>query len=280
MKLAFCRAFSHIMAHIIRTKILPTLIIIAGLGTALYLGTKTGKVDSKNRFLAAIESVKSNDSSLSFERVGTSEAMPQGAQNSSKEAQASNNLTDLLAKSYLSEVAKKNPNLAGAQTLTLPEETALQDEIASQVTNGIASKIYGRIDVRTLDNSDPSAERKYIEAFGKLTQKNFGARQDGLDVILSALLEKQNPEPLRTYLDGASAQVNDLLALETPASLVDFHIKNLNLWQKKISVYGALLDLESDPLKSYIALQSIESIVSENESLQTRLDSIVKKLNS
>ena len=275
------------MTNIDPRKIISALILIAGVGTAVYLGSETSEKTSKEKFLASIEAIKNKDPFLAYEKSplvdfsGLSQETSEGTPNQAGgDSALGNNLTDNLAKLYLGEIAKRNPTLAGAETLTLPNESSLNELMAAQITQGIKSKTYTRKDIRISEVSGLSAERVYLESFAAITQKNFKNVSGGIDRFLGALLEKKNSEPLRKYIEAASAEIADLLALETPRSLADLHLENLNLWQKKISVYGALFDSENDPLRSFPALQSIESLFSENKLLDEKFSEFFGKLNS
>ena len=275
------------MTNIDPRKIISALILIAGVGTAVYLGSETSEKTSKEKFLASIEAIKNKDPLLAYEKsLSTDSSEPSRAVSGKTPDQTggdlatNNNLTDNLAKLYLEEIAKRNPTLAGAETLTLPSESSLDELVAAQITQGIKSKTYTRKDIRISEVSGLSAERVYLESFAATTQKNFKNVSRGLDSMIGALFEKKNQGPLRKYVEAASAEIADLLALETPKTLVGLHLEILNLWQKKISVYDALLDSENDPLRSYLALQSIESIIYENETLDKKLGDLAKKFNS
>ena len=247
------------------------------------MGLGSGEKSNKEKFLASIEAIKNKDPLLAYEKSPSTdsvgERVGQASVKSKNDRAASNKLTANLAKLYIGEIAKRNPTLAGAETLTLPGESSLEEVMAAQIAQGIQSKTYTKKDVRASEASGVSAERAYLESFVLITQKNFAGTR-GIDEMLGAFIEKQNPAPLQKYIDSATTQVADLLALETPKSLASFHLENLNLWQKKISVYGSLLESENDPLRSYVALQSIESIISENEALDKKLDDLARKFNS
>lgn len=273
------------MAKMRSRKIMSFLILALGVATAISLGSGGDKKDSRDGFLASIEAIKNRDpflaykkSSFSVDSLGTagspSEKNKIGSSNSAE------NLTTALANIYLGEMARKNPNLAGAKTLTLPNESSLEKLIAEQITQGIQSKVYSKKDIRVSETSSASTERAYMESFAALTQKNFKSVSGSIDQFLVSLFEKKNPGPLRNYIEAATAEVSDLLALETPESVLDLHLEILNLWEKKISVYGAFLDSEKDPLRGLVALQSIGSIISENESLEKKLRDLVEKINS
>ena len=79
-------------------------------------------------------------------------------------------------------------------------------------------------------------------------------------------------------MDIAGKEMSDLLALRVPTQLSAWHLQNLNLWEKKLVVYNAILDLNNDPLKATLAIQEINNVGQENEDLQNTLNNYVKKL--
>src|SRR3989344_2586781 len=198
------------MTNIDPRKIISALILIAGVGTAVYLGSETSEKTSKEKFLASIEAIKNKDPLLAYEKsLSTDSSEPSRAVSGKTPDQTggdlatNNNLTDNLAKLYLEEIAKRNPTLAGAETLTLPSESSLDELVAAQITQGIKSKTYTRKDIRISEVSGLSAERVYLESFAATTQKNFKNVSRGLDSMIGALFEKKNQGPLRKYVEAA-----------------------------------------------------------------------------
>ena len=81
-----------------------------------------------------------------------------------------------------------------------------------------------------------------------------------------------NTDGLETYAKIATNQIDDLMALETPSLWKSFHLQNLNLWYKKLSVFNAFLNLGNDSLKTILAFQRLPDIMEETVNLQSVLE--------
>ena len=74
--------------------------------------------------------------------------------------------------------------------------------------------------------------------------------------------------------------INDLLEIPAPNSMSAIHIEFLNLWQKKLTTYQAIKNMNTDPLMAYLALQQIPEIIQEDTNLQSVLIERYKELTN
>lgn len=194
------------------------------------------------------------------------------------------NLTELLIQEYEKEFLKLNQN--GPQTINGKtgikpiSEESFQNLIEKKVSEDISFEYFSEKDIKISEDNSVEAQGNYLNLFGAIIQKNFGNFKTPITDIIDRAIEKQKTDDLEKYLNIASNQINDLLALETPSRWKEFHLQNLNLWQKKLTVYTAILNYKDDPLKGVIALKQVENLIDESENIQTVLENRIKELNS
>ncbi len=185
--------------------------------------------------------------------------------------QSGYNVTDYVSHAYLREFLGKNENLFGhpeavAQGVNLNiADPTLPENVTDTVFNFEPFKTK---DIKISQETGSAAEIAYLEAINAIGQKNFSSFTGNLTDILGAWLDKKDSGPLQKYLSSIDNEIKDLQQLAVPTNWQEFHLRNLNLWQKKKTVYQAILESDNDPLKSYLAAQEIDNIIGENANLQ------------
>lgn len=261
-------------------KIFALIIILGGIGISLTL-INHGPV--KNGDFFGFVTRPGSNPSLNYKNSASVSAEFSN-QNPSSDETKTDNMTDALINGYIREFAVLNQN--GPQTINgktgikpISEET-FQGLIESKVNEDISFENFSEKDIKISEDNSLEAQSDYLKSFGAITQKNFGNFKTPITDIINKAIEKQKTDDLERYLNIAANQINDLLALQTPARWRAFHLQNLNLWQKKLTVYAAILNYKDDPLKGVIALKQVESLIDESENIQTVLENRIKELNS
>ncbi len=262
-------------------KLIALAILLLGAGVFIWNVTPRNPRDGGNPSLTLSSGSVNSDQGLRYVRdsgapaVGTQPLRPTPAENPG-------NLTDLLAQLYVSKVVAQNQGLPPrGGPMKVPPDTAIAEAIQEQVVQGFRyERLYTARDVRTIADASADAQLEYLTAFRAATAKNFAAIRKSIFDMVSDLATKQDDRALRAYVAAIPKQIDDLLTLRVPAPWSVFHIENLNLWEKKLEVYTALLNSADDPLKAYLALQELGSIDAENRSLQTLLNENVSDLGS
>ena len=85
---------------------------------------------------------------------------------------------------------------------------------------------------------------------------------------LQKFLEENNPDLLNYLIKAIPSHIDDLLILEVPSLWASAHLQMLNIWQEKLAIYQAVVDMQSDPLKTYVALQQFTDVVQKDLDLQ------------
>jgi hypothetical protein len=65
-----------------------------------------------------------------------------------------------------------------------------------------------------------------------------------------------------------------------PQQLKTWHLQSVNLWEKKIIVFRAILNMGSDPLKTILAMKEVDGINKETVNLQNVMNDFIGDLNN
>ena len=84
----------------------------------------------------------------------------------------------------------------------------------------------------------------------------------------AVFFQKENPRLLQELVENIPPYVTGMLELHAPRNWEGVHLATINLWQKKLTAYKALLEIENDPLGGYLALQKLPEFVQEDVDLQ------------
>ncbi len=208
--------------------------------------------------------------------------LPPAALDDSSSRQA--NLTDVLADSYLREILAQNPEgptlVEGEKRVRVPDVSSLEDIAESGLTAKIAVREFSSRDVRVSSDNSKEAQLAYIKQLESVTTKNFSGFRTSIIDLLDGWMTTQNPALFDSYLQIVSKQIDGLLQISTPSLWTTFHVQHINMWQKKLTLFTALSELENDPLKAYVALQEIPAVFDEGLDLQSVLEEKIDALST
>lgn len=181
-----------------------------------------------------------------------------------------NNLTDQLAQTLSQNILQANGSVTsnGTSTIRLPSSDYMSNALDASMNQGLQFPIFTDKDIRVGKDNSVGAQLAYINNLGKVTDNNFSGFKVSVTDMLDNFFKQNNSAPLAKYVDIAGNQVNGLLALEVPEQMKVWHIQNLNLWEKKLVVYRAILNFDSDPLKAVLAAKEVDNVITETNDLQ------------
>ncbi len=255
-----------------KRKIISAVIILSGLVLFLViLNLPSGNAPKP----LSVEGGGTYDSGFQYKTSQDRNSFANPTQASS-ELSTGDNLTELLAKNISSGILTVNSRLVseqGTSSIALPSSDSLGNAIEQSVGQNMQFSTFGLKDIRVGSDNSPEAQLNYFNAIGEISKKNFGSFKTPIVTMLNNLIEKNDSSALVKYAKIAEKQVADFLALKVPEQLSAWHLQNLNLWQKKFTVYSAMTNLSSDPLKTIIAFKEIPNVVQET----LNLDSVMKE---
>ena len=164
--------------------------------------------------------------------------------------------------------------------LNAPDVNFTEEKIQEQIVNGLTFDEFGLEDVRVSKDDSIKAQVAYMKSIDALLNKNFPGFKQNITDILEEFMQEGNSSSLDYLVAHIPGYIDGLLALETPPLWKVYHLQLLNLWQKKLVAYRAILSVEEDPLKSYIAVQEIPNIINEDVTLQAILIERYQELNT
>ncbi len=196
------------------------------------------------------------------------------------DAASGKNLTSEFAQNYVKNVFTvntQNPSNASG-TLRLPAPGTVNNALAKVLSSDLEYPTFTEKDIRVGSDNSTSSKMRYMNAISAVTQRNFGTFKIETTKILSDLFQNNDAEPLAQYTNIIRSEIRDTLALEVPPQFVLWHLQDLNLWQKKLTLFTAVLNFNSDPLKAAVAVQQIKGVLQETASLQDTIQKQYKNL--
>ncbi|MEK9194358.1 MAG: hypothetical protein AAB884_00945, partial [Patescibacteria group bacterium] len=250
------------MAHsnFLGKKTLAALILVGGvLLTILILsGEKDGK---KSLFLGIRLGEEKTNPSFDFKTSPPSpltrtDAIP------SNDFTATSNLTDFIAQSYANDFIKENEKnaLSGENGPSLPSFDLSPKALENQTSGLLVFKTYRSNEVLTTENNSREKQLAYLNYVDSLLEKHFSGFGGDAKKAIENFLNGGNSSLLNYLTKNIPLFINDLLQLQAPQDLATTHLELLNLWQKKLETYEAVLNFNSDPLKAYLVLQNFSLI--------------------
>ncbi|KKU94487.1 MAG: hypothetical protein UY26_C0001G0039 [Candidatus Jorgensenbacteria bacterium GW2011_GWA1_48_13] len=257
-----------------KAKIVALLILASGLVASLVIL----KTPAKNGGFSLNSSFQeSNNPSLDFE---SALKLSNQKTNQVNGGESSSNLTDNLAALYAGEVVKNieadgsfNGDAFNAEGLDL--EQLLQTQ-----ANVLDIPEYKLSDIKISSDNSVQNQVAYLEGVDMLLKENFGGFHKNLAIALDEFFTKKDATSLNYLVEHIPNYLNGLLTLSAPSLWQTVHLQILNLWQKKLVVYRAILDFNSDPLKTFAALQYVFPIAEEDINLQTVMIKRYEELTS
>ncbi len=196
---------------------------------------------------------------------------PPSVAGAATEPRGSDNLTQQLIASYLNEVANQNPRGPGTGgAITVPGATVITDLIAREAGGAPSSPAFARTDIRVGTNDSREAQRAYLISIKETLDRQFGSLER-MDVMsgLREFFEAHQTTILEKLSKASFQTVGGLLSLAAPPTLASFHLDLINTAGEMQAWYDALIHYTDDPLRAYLAVQSLESIVTRTVSLNT-----------
>ncbi len=263
-----------------KRKIISAVIVLSGF---VLFAMIVSMPDKKDREAADKNGVSGTGdvSGLGFQ-VNQNRNLVTNPTNAGGSAPTTDNLTDSLARGLSQNILQMNEGFdsgQGTSTIKIPSSDSFSEMIDQSIgEQNLRIPVFSQKDIRIGSDNSTNAQIAYMESLNDITKKNFAGFNTPILTVLNNFFERIDSDALAKYVSIAESEVGDLLALKVPQQLSAWHLQNLNLWGKKLVVYKAILDLNTDPLKASLAIQEIGGIGQENDNLQNLINEFAKKL--
>ena len=241
-----------------KRRVLALFVLVAAVAMSVFILTP----NRKEKDVFVINPTKNNNPSLQFESGATYllgvSAIETKPRNSEEET---DNLTELLIKSYERRVSENEGSLLSDEDLSA--------NIQESIARGLNVPWLTSEDVITSNDNSEAGQVAYTEFVDDALYKNFKEFEGETAITaLQKFLEENNPDLLNYLIKAIPSHIDDLLILEVPSLWASAHLQMLNIWQEKLAIYQAVVDMQSDPLKTYVALQQFTDVVQKDLDLQ------------
>ena len=127
------------------------------------------------------------------------------------------------------------------------------------------------------DNSIES-KKLYLRTIGEINKDDFGDFKKMYLEIVVDVFQKLDVSSAKEIAGIYKNLADDYLSVSTPSDWLDFHKAVIIHFKNAATVYSAMADYLDDPLKGYLALEVIETIMSEGQQAQNLLDKHLKEI--
>jgi hypothetical protein len=178
------------------------------------------------------------------------------------------NLTDSFTQKYLEEFIKSNPEgpqLAGdIPQVVIPSEETFQALLGNYLNSDFRWEKITEKDVKISAEADSAG---YLSSARRILDRKTELLE-GEVIALSDFLEKGDETPLRQATEKVHGQLREVLGLSPPPEHKELHLRLANFFQKQVSIYNAMLGVDSDPVRALLAINEFPATVEELENLR------------
>jgi hypothetical protein len=251
-----------------KRKILALTILLAGVVISV-LVLASDKTENKK---AAISSGNlDNNPAFGFNTSGNENSklfLPDKKDGSENFSDSSNNenLTENLINSYTRTIIQEG--MSGG--FSSEEDAAAMLE--ESIPGGLNYSQFSESDIKTSSDISEENQITYIENVDRAIWDNFGElKNENTNTAIREFFENDNPAVLNKFIEVTPSYIDDLLQIEVPESMKEIHLDMLNVWRKKLTIYKAIINQDSDPAKSYLASQDLPAVLQEDQAVQLTL---------
>ena len=222
--------------------------------------------DAGKRSLAVSSKKSEGNPALSFKSSDNENLelnLPEKEKMREEDFTENTNLTEALADSYVRQLL--NNSVDGS----LPSEEDVFAELQKNLPQSLIYSTFKEEDVKVSSDNSEKNQITYMEAVNEAMWNNFGELQgENTGTAIEKFFKEDNSSIIEKLIKAAPNYLDDLLQIEAPSAWKEFHLAILNVWQKKFTVYKAVVDYDSDPSKAYLALQELPDIIQRSQDLQ------------
>ncbi|MEK7624180.1 MAG: hypothetical protein AAB404_00405 [Patescibacteria group bacterium] len=204
--------------------------------------------------------------------------------NNSYNFDVKNNLTKTLGQNLFEEIRANN--LANKEKDDLPADiNSISEKLANSVINEsladfkLISTIYDS-DIKISPDITKETKTRYLETIAEINQKNFGSfNKNHLQVIVD-VYQKIDPSSASRLANIYKNLAADFLKVAAPADWVGIH-KALIIHAKNAEIiYKAMANYPVDPIKGYLALETIDALIDDIGKIKNTLTEKLKEISS
>ncbi len=177
------------------------------------------------------------------------------------------NLTQVFSKTIGSQV--KDPSQITQASLSNP--LSMIDKTSGQSILVFISKLNPQLpisEIKTINDNSFLAIQKYINDIEKAIPQN-PHKEIAEDDLLAESITTENFEKIDDYIEYYETAINNMKKISVPSDFAEFHKREIELFMATQKVYESIKEVNSDPLKTVLALQENEKIRQEASRLIT-----------
>lgn len=202
-----------------------------------------------------------------------------------EQGNAGKNFTELFGGALAQQLINQNAAASGqlVNTDKLLSDQAIEDFLDENIsqknnTNKLHPRVYSAKYTISEDVSK-EAQLRYLEQLSKISQEKSKRMQNTSADILAEVTQSKNGDAAAKAA-GVYGDIADAYGhMVVPRNWVEFHKKLLTHFYSAQSVYDAIAKFEQDPMKAYLAIQTLPELDRSSLAIQTLVAQGMKQNN-
>jgi len=185
------------------------------------------------------------------------------------------NLAGQLKQNKLSAFSGEGGLLSSDQLAAYPAVQSSVQDILNNVGELFAADKIDDSQIKTAnDNSRPAIQNYAVAVAACFSQT--GPHSQSETEMFSNAIENSDFSELELNLQNYQDAYERLKEITVPSEMVSLHKEQLEIISKLIKIYAAIKDIEADPLKADLALQSYSTVRTETSDWMKKLSEFIK----
>lgn len=192
------------------------------------------------------------------------------------------NLTEMLGNSFFSRI-----NSQDAVDKIKSDSSMGINPLSSQITNDLINKSQADFnfittisdsEIKITSDTSKTVKEKYLKEIGETIKKDFSNYNViYLQVIVDTYQKLDSSSAIKSA-EVYGSLAKDFMAITVPADWVDVHKEIIMYYKNSEVVYRAMANYQTDPIKGYMALDMIDSLVKQAPEIQDKLAEKAKEI--
>lgn len=191
---------------------------------------------------------------------------------SEKKAEASANITEDLSKIVFE-------NIKAGKTSAAPEEVLSEIFGNKEIKLDFVFDI-GDAELKILSDNSKEAKKRYLEIIGEINKKHSSSFGKIYLEIIVDVYQKLDVSSAKQAASVYNKLAEEYLNVLAPSDWLDVHKALIIHFKNAATVYSAMSEYLNDPIKGYLALETIEAVANNGEQTQNFLNQKIKELNN
>lgn len=190
------------------------------------------------------------------------------------------NFTQKIKNEISKEIAQEIIENNDFKIENLKNKINIEEKIINSLQDFEKSINYLTIEDLKISNSNTKADK--INYFKKIIEQEQSFQKDinfNINEMINDFLSKKDDTKINIFLKKINEFINFYKNLEVPSSYSFLHLEIINNYLEIKLAFESLVNIEKDPLKTYIWLSKLNDIIKKTKDLEQIFKQEIEKIN-